>query len=70
VGGGVALAKPLPEAKYLGFSGSYTVGLSLAEVEYSNVLITLRLNGKTQPHEQGGLCRLIAMGKECHFSVK
>ena len=68
---GVALAKPLPGAKYAGFSsGSHTVGLSLAEVEYSNVLIALRLNGKTLPHEHGGPCRLIATGKECHFSVK
>ncbi len=67
----MALAKPLPGAKYVGFSsGSYTVGLSLAEVEYSNVLIALRLNGKTLPHEHGGPCRLIATGKECHFSVK
>jgi DMSO/TMAO reductase YedYZ molybdopterin-dependent catalytic subunit len=67
----LALAKPLPGAKYLGFSaGSYTVSLSLEEVEHCDVIIALRLNGKTLTNEHGGPCRLIATGKECHFSVK
>ena len=67
----LALAKPLPDAKYVGFSaGSYTVGLSLEEVEHSNVIIALRLNGGMLPNEHGGPCRLIAAAKECHFSVK
>jgi len=67
----LALAKPLPGAKYLGFSaGSYTVGLSLEEVEHSDVIIALRLNGEMLTDEHGGPCRLIATGKECHFSVK
>ena len=67
----LALAKPLPGAKYVGFSaGSYTVGLSLEEAEHSDVIIALRLNGETLPNEHGGPCRLIATGKKCHFSVK
>ena len=52
------------------FLGELHCAIVLAEVEYSNVLIALRLNGKTLPHEHGGPCRLIATGKECHFSVK
>jgi len=39
----LALAKPLQGVKYVGFSaGSYTVGLSLEEVEHSDVIIALR----------------------------
>ena len=65
------VAKPLPGAKYVGFSaGSYTVGLSLEELAHSSVIIALRLNGETLPHEHGGPCRLIAAARECHFSVK
>jgi DMSO/TMAO reductase YedYZ molybdopterin-dependent catalytic subunit len=67
----LALAKPLPKAKYVGFSaGSYAVGLSLEDVVHSNVIIALRLNGEPLAQVHGGPCRLIAAGKECHFTVK
>jgi len=67
----LGLVRPLPEAEYLRFSsGSYNVSLSMQEAESSSVIIALRLNGEALPHEHGGPCRLIAVEKECNFSVK
>ena len=67
----LGLAKPLPAAEYLRISsGSYSVSLSMEEVESSSAIIALRLNGEALPHEHGGPCRLIAGAKKGNFSVK
>ncbi len=67
----LALAGTLPEASFLACSaGSYTVGLPLAEAWDDGAIVALRLNDEPLPAVHGGPCRLVALGKQCHYSVK
>lgn len=67
----LAAAGLLGEAGYVSFSaGEFSASLTLKEVQASNALLALRLNGEPLPAAHGGPCRLVAVGKECYFSVK
>ncbi len=67
----LTMAGALPEASFLACSaGAYTVGLPLAEVWDDGAIVALRLNDEPLPSAHGGPCRLVALGKQCHFSVK
>ena len=67
----LTMAGALPEASFLACSaGPYTVGLPLAEVWDDGAIVALRLNDEPLPPVHGGPCRLVALGKQCHFSVK
>lgn len=65
------MAGPAESAKYVAFhAGDYAIGMPLAEVRKSKMVLALRLNGEPLAPEHGGPCRLVAAGKECYFSVK
>ena len=67
----LTMAGALPEATFLACSaGPYTVGLPLAEVWDDGAIVVLRLNDGPLPSVPGGPCRLVTLGKQCHFSVK
>ena len=64
-------ARPLPEARYVGFtSGGYTVGLTVEEAREGGLLVALRHNGAPLTAEHGGPCRLVVQGREGRWSVK
>ena len=66
----LAMVEAAPEASFLACSaGSYTVGLPIAEV-WDGAIVALRLNDEPLPEVHGGPCRLVAIGKQCHYSVK
>lgn len=65
----LALAKPLPAAKYIRVgSGDYIVPISLEEAEYA--LLADMLNGKPLTVEHGAPWRLALFGGRCFTSVK
>ena len=65
------MAGASPDANFLACSaGSYTVGLPISEVWDDGAIVALRLNDEPLPEVHGGPCRLVAIGKQCHYSVK
>lgn len=67
----LTLAGALPEARFLACSaGAYTVVLPLSEVWDDGAIVALRLNDEPLPSVHGGPCRLVALAKQCHYSVK
>ena len=65
------LAGPLPDSSYVSVTaGDYLMGFSLYDVYTTKILVALKLNGETLTPDHGYPCRLIASGKQCHYSVK